>query len=462
MTSIIDQKKSEKKPFKTEGFTSLKYSTEINQKTTQKSSAKTGAKRIVLSAKNTSKIGSAIVKKGAPIPSQNAINLPEKYKKQSVCSAVSAVSGSKKRPLVNTTMLPDTSEKDVKKQKDGYWRKFYLNRQLLDSIGLKRPAQCMRLPARGEGGVIKAPTLLLTESGSVRYGSVGCCESSKICVHCHHKKAAEDREKVLKALRLNREQGGISLFTTFTVSHTRDVKLVDSLASLKKCLAAFHADRRVKEIRRALGLKGDIRSTEIMLMGPNGDHPHEHALWLLEAPVCPHVVTQALHVLRAIWVRLTAKHGCTASYEAGFDIRVARSEDDEELASYVTKFAFELTSLESKKGRKESLTIWQVFDAYHSTGEVVYSNKVREYYNATKGYVFLRFSKGLKAALGFDEAMENEVEGGETGNKDSVVYSYTFEEKEWQIVNRCNIVPADFEPYIHDVKLIKAYIRIRS
>ena len=402
------------------------------------------------------------LKKCALISPQDSIYPPEEYKKQSVYSAVSAVSGSKKCPLVKITKLPAISEKDVKKQKDRNWRKFYLNRQLLDSIGLKRPAQCMRLPGRGEGGVIKNPTLLLEGSGTLRYGNVGCCESSKVCVHCHHVKAFQDREKVLRALRLNRQQGGVALFNTFTISHTKNIKLADSLASLKKCLAAFNADRKVKDIKRAIGFRGDIRSVEVMLMGPNGDHPHEHALWLLEAPVAPQVVTQALHALRAIWMRITAKYGCPASYEAGFDIRVARSEDDEELASYVTKFAFELTSLESKKGRKESLTIWQVFEAYHSTGDSVYSSKIRDYYHATKNYVFLRFSKGLKAALGLDEAMENEVNDGETGNVDSVVYTYTFQVEEWKTVNRCNILPSDFEPYIHDVKLIKAYICIRA
>lgn len=129
------------------------------------------------------------------------------------------------------------------------------------------------------------------EGTSAGVAGLTSCGSVWACAYCSAVIARERTDELDEGMRrwldpAVREAKGLSGpgglgLATFTMSHRREDALADLWADMLKAWRRFTSARAYKEARRAMGVVGFHRTTEVT-WGANGWHVHFHVLYFLE------------------------------------------------------------------------------------------------------------------------------------------------------------------------------------
>lgn len=238
----------------------------------------------------------------------------------------------------------------------------------------------------------------MLDSGGERIRVVGVqhCRSPWACPRCAEQ-ISKARCRILEAIVDGHTGGGGSVtLATFTIRHAHGQQLRALAASVAKAYRFLLAGRAWRDFQRDYAIIGHVRSLEVT-HGPNGWHPHIHALFLSSRRWTDGELDAALETLYRRWSSCVERAGMVAlpSRERGVDIR--RMEGPTR-GSYIAKMglAVELTRSQVKSGRGEGYrTPWQIL-ADAARGDAMAIKLWVEYCQGMKGRKALTWSRGLR------------------------------------------------------------------
>lgn len=192
------------------------------------------------------------------------------------------------------------------------------------------------------------------------------------------------------------------LHVIYTLSHHKGVSLHDVLSSITDARRKyFLAGRGYQKIKSDAGIEGTARALETTY-GENGWHPHFHELLFvrMELP------SDFEETLKNRWIDAVAKVGGYADHEHGLRIE----EGHAQISEYLNKFGrlpesgghaveMELSHGYAKNARKNGKTPFALLHAA-SQGDTQSARLFCEYSTCMAGRALIRWSKGLREALG--------------------------------------------------------------
>jgi hypothetical protein len=196
-------------------------------------------------------------------------------------------------------------------------------------------------------------------AGGARRVQTFRCGSNWTCVVCARANVARYRSWIRAALIPALEtQGKSASLVTLTLSHHYGENWGEVT---RRLLAAYGLwDKRMAKSYKKAGYVGKVKSFEVTV-GKNGLHPHFHLLVTHDKDAD---VEQLEAAMRAAWEKAVTEEGgrCT---EHGFDFKANCIND------YVAKMesAHELSSQNTKQGRKKGRTLSQLLDATYRGDE---------------------------------------------------------------------------------------------
>lgn len=300
--------------------------------------------------------------------------------------------------------------------------------------GIPRCRKCGRVTVTADGSVgVRA------NGESVGFAGLATCASVWACPVCNSRIQAVRRLEVGVALANVHANGGGAAFGAITVRHRRGQRLDGLLAALGYGIARIGQDKSVKAIRTDMGYLGRIQALEIT-HGDNGWHPHRHPLALFDRKPHPEQLVE-LHLaeFRAFRAGVVAK-----GYDAPLDVAQVLMPvvpgTDAALGDYFAKAeyshqaaAWEATSTQTKKGRRGSMTPWQLLDLARESGDADALDLWNEYEQATRGKRALTFSRGLRDLVGLGtEATDEQIAEAEEGDR----YDTGFHVADWTPIAR--------------------------
>lgn len=277
-----------------------------------------------------------------------------------------------------------------------------------------RRAWCGR--ARAFGSV--AVKVRHDEGGThAHFSGVQHCGSVWACPVCAPIIRRERAEEITEGARRHISNGGGIAMITFTVRHSRVDSLSDSMRVLADAYSDMSRSRAFRDWKAERGMVGYITATEITY-GVNGWHPHRHVLMLFNRPISHEQESALQGELFAMWSHAVERSGGETVSRDAFDVRAVTS-GEEQVASYVTKtlkgiegIGKEVSLADVKAGRASgSINPFQLLDIETPEAERLWD----EYTEATKGRSAIRWSRGLRDALGMgkektDEEIVDELE----------------------------------------------------
>jgi hypothetical protein len=315
----------------------------------------------------------------------------------------------------------------------------YANWSLSSLRSVKACAKSVRQDAGGA-------TISIAGDGRAGFSGLNTCSSVSACPCCSAR-IREQRSREIEAAGVShiRRGGGLG-FTTLTLGHKASDTLLESLNIARTAWKAVRQDQAVRALLKAYDIRM-VRAWEVTytsaLVGGNGWHPHLHVLWFADRNLDAVVMHRRLTLESALWVEVTLRDllhravtyawskSCKRSGRPAnqFDTQAVRGNAPDShlaLTRYLTKVqdsygqtwgvGREMASGPSKKGRKRSLTPFQLLewgaglarddkgarrpaaqwalDAWH------------EYEQGTKGLRVIESSRGLFAELGVLEVVD--------------------------------------------------------
>ncbi|MFZ0252147.1 MAG: hypothetical protein WAL61_19545, partial [Acidimicrobiales bacterium] len=255
--------------------------------------------------------------------------------------------------------------------------------------------RCM-LP--GPGGVVKVSvgSLLVAHVSGVHR-----CGSPWSCPMCSPVVAEARAADINQGVGFHLAGGGGVEFVTLTGAHRRGDRLAPLFGLCCRALGRLLTGRPWDRMADALGYVGSIRVVEVTCRGPNGWHPHTHALLLFDRPL---TVAQR-RALRAHlfdrWQATLTKGGFGALHPVhGVDVEPVSSV--EELGKYLTKSgSFGNIGHEMARGdlKRWEGSPWSLLMDWTLCGDVEARSLWSEYEAATFGRKFVQWSTGLRVQL---------------------------------------------------------------
>ncbi|WP_165174007.1 protein rep [Adlercreutzia sp. ZJ242] len=256
------------------------------------------------------------------------------------------------------------------------------------------------------------------EGGShAHFSGVQHCGSVWACPVCAPIIRRERADEITEGARRHIAMGGGIAMVTFTIRHSRADGLSDSMQVLADAYSDMSRSRAFRGWKAERGMIGHITSTEITY-GVNGWHPHRHVLMLFSRPVSHEQERVLQGELFAMWSHAVERSGGETVSREAFDVRAVTS-GEEQVASYVTKtvkgvegIGKEVSLADVKAGRASgSINPFQLLDVETLDAERLWN----EYADATKGRSAIRWSRGLRDALGMgrektDQEIVDEME----------------------------------------------------
>lgn len=188
-------------------------------------------------------------------------------------------------------------------------------------------------------------------------------------------------------------------FPTWTMRHDHSDSLSGLLKGLQGATLAVREDRVAKRLREAVNARGMIFRQDVT-HGGNGWHPHRHEFRFFDG-----ADDELVHELLAhefdVRSRYLERHGYGSMSGSGFKAeRLTLDKADEHIRSYLAKAAgHELASANTKWGRGENRTPFQILHAATTTGDVGDALLIREYWHAIYRRTIIKWSKGLRVQL---------------------------------------------------------------
>lgn len=262
--------------------------------------------------------------------------------------------------------------------------------------------------------------IVKNDDGHIHYKNVEVCDRYWVCPVCAPKIAERRRQQMQHAIATS---GYHPALLTLTLRHHRKQSLQETKTALRKAYHRMCQAREYKKLKAEYGYKYQITDLEPTYSDKNGWHPHLHIVPLFERKLTDAQVRAFEHQLKLMWPKYLQKEGFSASYERGVDMR----NGDAAVYDYISKhgrepknmgwdITKEATLHTVKKGRKDSLTPFEILDLYASTGDDKWANLFKEYAEAMKGTAQIYISRGLKQEVNFDEIAEKLQEEYEQDN----------------------------------------------
>lgn len=262
--------------------------------------------------------------------------------------------------------------------------------------GIERCRKCGRLPI-GEG------VSMVGNAGVAHYRGLSTCGSIWACPVCSAKIRNARALEIADAAANWHRAGNTVLMVTLTAPHDLGMPLADLLSTIARAFSSVIAGRPWLRLKERVPVVGQIRSIEVT-SGPNGWHPHIHALLFIDGQAdAAQLAAVGIHV-RAKWRRFITRAGyrppselhgvkidvCTSAAEAG--LYVAKTQDGRSPGN-------EMARADLKSGRAGHCTPFELLGEVADTGDLAGLPLWHEYEKATKGHQAITWSKGLRRLL---------------------------------------------------------------
>lgn len=316
-----------------------------------------------------------------------------------------------------------------------------------------RLAGCMRWPSNEHGFLASGCDRFVDikwdpSRNRAYYSGLQTCGSAWVDPVCSGVIFDKRKFEVGAALDWARENGHSVWFITLTARHSKNMELASLLGGLNRAMRRVYAGKAFQQFKAAHGYLGSIRGTEIT-NGRNGWHPHFHGLWFTAGGTLDEL--QA-YVDKA-WAAALKAEGLTGLR----GIRAVVKESSMTADAYITKFGrdrdwdldAEMTMWARKNGDRGGASPWDLLraglrgvpeDVVGKPGERVYlqvqkrcRELFREYAAATKGLHSMRWSAGLKKAVGLVDVSDDEVAAGEANAVELVILA-RLTVAQWRVV----------------------------
>ncbi len=275
---------------------------------------------------------------------------------------------------------------------------------------------CMTyLPDQGAQGV----EVVKRESGQVAFKNLKYCSSVWLCPVCSSRIASARRNELGQAVK---NSGGYTALITFTLAHSNADKLEDLLKALRKALNSTKSGRWYESFLVEHEITASASSLEFT-HGDNGWHPHIH--WLIFTKSKPKAgrLQEQLNERFGNFVR---KNGRYSSAFHGVNVKASR----DDISGYISKWNIieELSNVQAKRGRGESLTAWQLAQLAVN-GDQEAEALWLEYAKATYRKKALQWSRGARELCGLnEEKQDDELAQEDTTPEEEHVITFTPEE----------------------------------
>lgn len=245
------------------------------------------------------------------------------------------------------------------------------------------------------------------------FGGLMVCGSVWVCPVCSSKISERRKTELRTAFDSHRQSGGHLSMLTLTFSHTRFDRLADLVERLGQAMQKFRRGWAFDQLRQRIGLIGSVRAFEIT-HGSNGWHPHIHLVQFHSTEIEPHERDELEAEYYRLWDAACRKVGLTTSEEHGLKL-----DDATEAATYIGKYGdlmetrwqieAEMSKSNIKKGRKESVTPFDMLRLVLEDGDLHYEERYKEYASAMKGKTQLYWSRGLKQRFEITDRTDEQV-----------------------------------------------------
>ena len=241
------------------------------------------------------------------------------------------------------------------------------------------------------------------------YGGLVTCGSAYLCPVCALKIAARRQEELQNALAGSELT---SIFVTYTIPHRKGQPLDKLFSDLRTAHTKSLKGRFREVLASEYGIIGRVVSVDIVY-GDNGWHPHLHVLFL--SALTPEQIDLAKFKddLFTRYSRWLARLGGYDASEKAFMVKL--SYDQLGVAEYLLAdysnygISAEITQGQLKKSRKgNSLTPFGLLNKA-SRGCQKSADLFLEYAKAMKRKSVLRWSRGLRDALGLQQLTDEEI-----------------------------------------------------
>lgn len=228
---------------------------------------------------------------------------------------------------------------------------------------------------------------------------------------------------------------------TFTIAHTRNISLKDTLKKLDTAYKSFWSGRWGMSFKSTKRIEGTIRSLEITY-GKNGWHPHYHTLLFARSQWTPNKLMDTELDMMFRWEDCALRAGARARQDVGLDLRAA----DENILDYIGKMGqqvigesvrwsvlSEVTKFPVKRGMKDNRTLWDLLAEYMG-GDVRSGELWIEAQSVLKGKQHMVASVGLYKLLGATLDLDRDDLTGEEQIDPSDALLASLNADEWRTV----------------------------
>ncbi len=289
---------------------------------------------------------------------------------------------------------------------------------LPDSTLRQRLANCLHELIKQDGGV----SLHRTEDGSgASLGGLQTCRIRYACAPCARRISEKARAELQAEIVAVQELGGSVVMVTPTIRHKKGDRVGDVLghsrgrsgqgAGFVGAHEYMTGHRAYRVLRASHGLLHSIKAIEVTY-GPNGPHPHAHALLFSDRPEIDTERLEAEHF--PIWRDSAARFGLDTARGPG--LKVARTFG--EVEDYIAKWGYpkegptwgvesEITKGWRKlrrnvDGSERGYSPWELLRDVSHNGDGWQATMFREHVAACRDKAHLQRSRGLDKWLGLD------------------------------------------------------------
>jgi hypothetical protein len=203
--------------------------------------------------------------------------------------------------------------------------------------------------------------------------------------------------------------------------------------------------RDYKALRASAGLTHTIKVTEAPWSPANGWHPHLHVLYFLE-PDCDVAALSA--ALTGAWLPSLKAAGFSASARRGVDVKATW----DAVSQYVTKLgrtwgaADELTKANTKRGRKDSFSPWDLLRSAADTDNQLHAKLFAEFALTMKGTHQLQWSRRFKGIVGVEDRTDDDLAAHWLDDDQAAYWFAGFNPTDWAAIRFCGAAAkADLE-----------------
>jgi len=243
------------------------------------------------------------------------------------------------------------------------------------------------------------------------YGGLMQCGSSWVCPLCAGKISERRRQELKHAFKIYSNDGGYLTMMTLTFSHSKWDKLSDLIKKLTEAVGKFRSGRNYDNLRKKLKIDGSVRALEITY-GANGWHPHIHIVNFHRTEIEPYEYMEYEDDFYYLWDIALGKVGLSGTREHALKLDDA-SKADEYISKYGQIYDWsaedEMTKANTKKGKQESLTPFDMLRRVIEDGDLEYTDQYREYASAIKRKTQLYWSPGLKKRFDIEDKTDEDI-----------------------------------------------------